>query len=79
MERLEPRVSFLSHVMQKSTFFNTSENPQVAAILVAILVIIHLTKPIFKFGQSFDKSSAYMQFGRNRVINDHVRVSTSAD
>ena len=41
-----------------------------AAILVAILVIVHRTKPIFKHGPEFDESNPYMKFGRNWVMND---------
>ena len=39
------------------------------SVLAKILIIIHLTKPIFRH-EKFDESSLYMKFGRNRVIND---------
>ena len=49
----------------------TSANrPQAVAILVAILVIVHQTKPIFELVPEFDKSNSYMKFGGNWVIND---------
>ena len=49
----------------------TSANrPQTGAILVAILVIVRRTKPIFELGQEFYKSNSYMKSGGNRVIND---------
>ena len=47
---------------------STSAYRQVAGILVARLG--YWTKPMFKLGQSFDKSDPYMKFGSNRVIND---------
>ena len=46
-----------------------------AAILLAILFIICLTKPIFQLGREFDKSNPYMKFGRNSMKNDQVRVT----
>ena len=46
---------------------STSENQQVVAILAAVLVIFHQTKPLFELGQEFDESIQYMKFGRNRV------------
>ena len=46
------------------------EKGQAAAILVAILVSIHRTKPIFKLGREIHKSNAYLKFGRSQVAND---------
>ena len=37
------------------------------SILAVILVIIHLLKPILKFGRVFDESYPYMKFGGNQV------------
>ena len=51
----------------------------IAAILMAIMFIVHQTKPIFQHGREFDKRKKYMKFGRNRVINELVRVSSSAN
>ena len=34
---------------------------------------------MFELGQAFDKSDKYMKFGRNWVINDYVKVTTSAN
>ena len=36
-------------------------------------------KPIIELGQWFDEISLYMKFGRDQVINDQVRESTSAN
>ena len=38
-----------------------------AAILSAILVIVHRTIPIFELEQEFDGSNPYMKFGRNPI------------
>ena len=46
---------------------------QEAAILAAILLSF-----IFRLGQELDKSNSCKTFGRNRVINNSARVSTSA-
>ena len=48
------------------------------SILGTILIVIHPTKPIFRHDQLFDGSSPYVKFGRNRVINDYIRVSINA-
>ena len=58
---------------------STSANWPVAVILLAILVIIYRTKPILALWRGFDESSPFMKFERNPVINDQVRVSTSAN
>ena len=38
--------------------------------LLAILVIVCWTTPIFELEPEFDGSNPYMKFGSNRVIND---------
>ena len=43
---------------------------EVAAILMAILVIVQWTKPILELQHEFDKSDPNMKFGRNQMIND---------
>ena len=45
------------------------------AILAAILVIVHQTKPIFKQAQEIEESNPYMKFGRNQVINGYGKCS----
>ena len=47
--------------------------------IVAIWFIAHLRNSIFKLVREFDKSHSYMKFGRNQVIYDIVRVSTSTN
>ena len=42
---------------------------------MAILVIVHRTKPIFAPGREFDESNPNMELERNQVINDSVIVS----
>ena len=42
-----------------------------------ILLIVHGTKPIFKFELEFNGSNLYMKFGRYWVVN--VKVSTKGD
>ena len=50
---------------------STKANPQVAAILVAILVIIHLIKPILKFGLEYYESILlYEILKKSSDIND---------
>ena len=43
--------------------------------MVAMLVIVHRTKPIFAPGREFGESNPYMEFERNQVKNDTVIVS----
>ena len=40
------------------------------------MFIVHWTKFTVKLGEELDESNPYMKCGRNRVINDEVRVST---
>ena len=41
------------------------------------IILVNLS---FKFGREIDKSSSYMKFGRNLVINDYqVRVFTNVN
>ena len=40
-----------------------------AAILVAVLVIVHRKIFTADLGKEFDESNPYMKFGRNWVIN----------
>ena len=47
-----------------------------AAILSAILVIGCPTKPVFELEREVDGSNPYIKFGRNRIKNDGVRVTT---
>ena len=49
------------------------------SILSAILVIVCRTKLVFELEQEFDGSNPYMKFGKNLIINDWVRVTTTAD
>ena len=49
---------------------STSRNGQEVAILAAVLVHVHRTKPIVKLGREIDKSNAYNKFERNRDRND---------
>ena len=46
---------------------------------MAILTIVYWTKSIFKLSQEFDQSNPFVKFGRNQMINDQVKVSTSAN
>ena len=38
-----------------------------------------MTEPVFQLGREFDKGNKFMKIGRNRVINDYIRVSTKAN
>ena len=40
---------------------------------------VHLTNPIFILGREIAKNYAYMKFGRNKLTNDLIIVSKSAN
>ena len=42
------------------------------------MFIVHRTKSAVKLGEELDESNPYMKCGRNRMINDEVRMSTRA-
>ena len=48
-------------------------------VLATMLILAPKTKPIFRREKQFDKSNSYIEFGRNWVIHDQVRVSTFAN